>query len=118
MDTIIYFVEVIIQFLVITLELMGALVISYSGLLIFIRFCHLKFHQPSTDIRLRFARALALGLEFQLGGEILRTISVRDPQDLLIVGALVLLRGLMTLLIHWEIDHESRSIIHESQHEA
>lgn len=93
---------------IILLEFAGAVIISFSAFIIFIRFFHLKFNDPSTDIRLRFARSIALGLEFLLSGEIIRTVTTRNGDELLIVIALVILRGLMTLLIHWEIDHDIR----------
>lgn len=107
MEVITSFVESIIQILALFLEIMGTLVITYAGIVIFIKFCYLEFYQNSTDIKLRFARSLALGLEFQLASEILRTVSVRDLRDLTIVGALVTLRGLVTLLLHWEIKQEN-----------
>ncbi len=58
--------------------------------------------------RLKLDRGLATGLAFLMGGEILRTILVRDLQGILVVGALVLLRGALALLIHWEIRSEEQ----------
>ena len=45
-------------------------------------------------------------LEFKLGSEVLRTVVVRSTSELLIAGAIVLLRAAMTFLIHWEIKNE------------
>ena len=61
-------------------------------------------------IQLYLARGIALALEFKLGSEVLRTTVVRDTGELLILGAIILLRAALTVLIHWEIRHEeSRS---------
>lgn len=92
----------------ILLELAGAVIIGYCALNIFFRFFQLKYIEPSTRIRLRFARSMALGLEFLLAGEIIRTVSVRHLEDLMIIAVLVILRGFITFIIHWEMDHDSR----------
>lgn len=107
-DVFIGFIEGSIRVFASILELLGAFVIVYTGILIFLRFVILRFIQSCTDIRLRFGRGLALGLEFQLGGEILRTVSVREFSDLAIIAALIVLRALIAILIHWEIEHDAR----------
>lgn len=59
-----------------------------------------------THVRLGLAEGIALALEFKLGGEVLRTAVVRTPNELLVLGAIILLRGALTFLIHWEIKNE------------
>ena len=61
------------------------------------------FVKHDEGIRLSLARSMALGLEFKLGGEILRTVVVRDWNEILIVAAIILLRSALNFLIHWEI---------------
>lgn len=56
--------------------------------------------------RLKLAKGMAMGLEFKLGSEILRTVVVREFKEILLVGAIILLRAGLTLLIHWEIKNE------------
>lgn len=62
---------------------------------------------PAT--RLQLAKGMALGLEFKLGSEILRTVIVREFREIWLVGAIILLRESLTLLIHWEIKNEERT---------
>ena len=57
-------------------------------------------------VRLTLAKGIALALEFKLGGEVLRTVIVREWSELAILGAIILLRGALTFLIHWEIKTE------------
>lgn len=59
-----------------------------------------------THVRLTLAQGIALALEFKLGGEVLRTVIVREQSELIILGAIILLRGALTFLIHWEIKTE------------
>ncbi|MBQ7840811.1 MAG: DUF1622 domain-containing protein [Lachnospiraceae bacterium] len=63
---------------------------------------------------LNLARGISLALEFKLGGEVLRTVIVREKAELVILGAIILLRGALTFLIHWEIKNEEA---HEMDHE-
>ena len=61
-------------------------------------------------VRLTLAKGIALALEFKLGGEVLRTVAVREWSELAILGAVILLRGALTLLIHWEIKTEEANL--------
>lgn len=61
-------------------------------------------------VQMDLAQGIALSLEFKLGSEVLRTVIVREQSELLILGAVILLRGALTVLIHWEIrGEEARS---------
>lgn len=60
----------------------------------------------SPQIRLNLATGMALGLEFKLGSEILRTVVVRDLSEIATVAAIIILRAALTFLIHWEIKVE------------
>lgn len=83
------------------LETMGVIVILFGAARDFI----LYFSKRAINIRLDLARSLALGLEFKLGGEILRTVIARDLHEIATVGAIIVLRGALSFLIHWEIGH-------------
>jgi len=60
------------------------------------------------NIRLDLGAGIALALEFKMGGEVLRTVVVREWRELGILGAIILLRGALTFLIHWEIKNEKK----------
>ena len=51
---------------------------------------------------------IPLALEFKMGGEVLRTVVVREWSELGILGAIIVLRAMLTFLIHWEIKNEKR----------
>ena len=63
-----------------------------------------------SHVRLTLAKGIALSLEFKLGGEVLRTVIVREWSELAILGAIIVLRGALTFLIHWEIKTEEASL--------
>lgn len=83
------------------LELMGVVVVVSGAFSAF--YGYFIRHAPS--IRLSLAQSMAIGLEFKLGGEILRTVIARDWSEILTVGAIILLRAALNFLIHWEISH-------------
>lgn len=56
--------------------------------------------------RLNLARGMAMGLEFKLGSEILRTVVVREFEEIFTVAGIIFLRAALTVLIHWEIKNE------------
>lgn len=65
------------------------------------------------NLRLDLARGIALALEFKMGGEVLRTVVVREWAELGILGAIIVLRGVLTFLIHWEIENERKALERE-----
>ena len=86
-------------------EWIGIIVIVIAGIMGIINYIR---RDPET--RLKLAQGLAMSLEFKLGGEILRTVLVRELAEIALVGAIILLRAALTFLIHWEIKNEERSM--------
>ena len=86
------------------LDLLGAVVLFTTSGLVFFNYWR-RLAGAEEGLRLSLARGLAFGLEFKLGGEILRTVAIRSLNEVFVLGAIVLLRGAMSLLIHWEIRH-------------
>lgn len=85
-------------------ESIGVFVLMYNGLKGF--FFYIKGN-PNT--RLILAKGMAMGLEFKLGSEILRTVVVREWAELGVVAGIILLRAALTFLLHWEIRQEENS---------
>ncbi len=86
-------------------EWIGIAVITIAGIIGIVNYI-----RRDPDTRLKLAQGLAMSLEFKLGGEILRTVLVREVQEIAVVGAIILLRAALTFLIHWEIKNEESRI--------
>ena len=99
----------LVNLFVIVLEFMGLIVIAYTG-----RKAFIEWIKHDRQTRLHLAEGLAMALEFKLGGEILRTVVVRDMAEIMQVGAIILLRAALTFLIHCEIKNEAAEI--EKEH--
>ena len=72
--------------------------------------CFYRWLKKDDGIRLTLAQGIALALEFKMGGEVLRTVVVREWMELGILGAIIILRGVLTFLIHWEIKNEENAM--------
>ena len=96
--------EALVAWAILLFEYVGVIVIIVEGARGVWYYIH---RNPLT--RLTLAKGLALGLEFKLGSEILRTVIVREFKEIGLVGAIILLRAALTVLIHWEIKNEEQA---------
>ena len=100
----------IVEICTILLEMFGIAVLVFTAFKSFIKW----LKKDLRHLRLNLAEGIALSLEFKMGSEVLRTVVVRDWEELGILGAVILLRGLLTFLIHWEIKNEENAIEKEN----
>lgn len=110
MDTLEILLHTVVDIAILLFELMGVLVIIRSGI-----GGIMDYLKQNPSIRLSLAKGMALGLEFKLGSEILRTVIVREWREILTVAGIIALRAALTFLIHWEIkvEEENHNIISE-----
>ena len=100
--------ENIVDGAILLFEFIGVAIIIWSGITGFLKW--LK-HDSNTGVYL--ARGLAMGLEFKMGSEILRTVVVREWKEIGIVAGIIALRAALTFLLHWEIKEEEKSSGHK-----
>lgn len=91
----------VVDIAIVCFEFVGVFVIIFAGL----RGIQ-DYVKKNPQIRLNLATGMALGLEFKLGSEILRTVIVRELSEVATVAAIIALRAALTFLIHWEIKVE------------
>lgn len=102
--------SVIVPYIIHLLEAMGVFVIVFAALKAFLLYAKRLFNFDDDNIKLEMAKALALGLEFKLGGEILRTLMVRTLDEMLVLGSVIVLRVILTFVIHWEIASDTKHV--------
>lgn len=100
--------DLLIEYCILLVELVGVGVLLWSVLRALISLLRHK-----KKMRLELAEGIALALEFKMGGELLRTVIVREWTELLILGAVIALRAALTFLIHWEIGLEKKAVLAE-----
>lgn len=97
------FLEHLVEIGILLFEYIGVGIIIFTSLVSFYKYVTRK-----PDIRIYLAKGLAMGLEFKLGSEILRTVVVRDWKEIAIVAGIIALRAALTFLLHWEIKEEEK----------
>ena len=111
MDTIVTCLEDIVKY---TAEI-GIRLVELAGIMVLLITAVqgvIQYFRHDSSVRLKLAEGIALALEFKLGGEVLRTVLARDWNELAILGAVIALRGALTVLLHWEIKNEKREHEH------
>ncbi len=98
-----YIIELVLPTIISACELMGIFVVAVTALKAFWLYCKGLVTRHPCNIKFDLANGLATSLEFKMAAEILKTVLVRDLQELLVLGAVILLRALLSLLIHFEM---------------
>ena len=101
METFTAILDLIVEVAIHGFDLIGVIIIVIAGIQGFVNYL-----KRSPRTRLQLAQGMALGLEFKLGSEILRTVIVRDLSEVGLVAAIIAVRAALTFLIHWEIRNE------------
>ena len=110
--------KVIVGYLAAGAEIAAAVVIGVAigrGILSYVRqLFSRRQHLDATEvIRLQLGRVLALGLEFTVASDILRTAVAPTRQDISNLGAIVLLRTLLNYFLEREIRQGEQSRLPE-----
>lgn len=100
------FIKTIIPILVNILELIGILVICIGSIKAFYHYINSLIKRTNYPLKWEYANSMATALEFKLAAEILKTVIIRNMNELIILGSITLLRGFLTLIIHWEMKSE------------
>jgi len=113
LDTIIGFV---LPFIIHILELMGVAIICFGAIRSIITYFKMQIRsasgrrlsdsQGAGNVKVMLGSSLELGLEYKMGAEIIKTILVRDLSEIWILGAVIVLRAMLFVLIHFEMRAE------------
>ena len=103
-----HLVEGILEVLIPLCELMGIAVVAVSSLGAFWKYLRSLLTRTPCDVKFQLASGLALSLEFKMAAEILKTVLVRDIGELTVLGAVIVLRALLSFLIHFEMKQGKR----------
>ena len=93
-----------VKYLILAIEALGVSVLVFAVLR---ALCQLYRHKRA--VRLHLAEGIGLALEIKMVGELLRTVIVHEIGELAILGAVILLRAAIALLVHFEIVSETRA---------
>lgn len=101
-----HFLFTVTEFLIVLVELWGVFIVitailkeAYNSLFKY----KLDFSHINSDNSLN--ASLASALEILLVAEVLKTITITNYSNLIIIGVLIFLRMAITLLLYWESKH-------------
>ena len=93
------------QYSIMILEVVGVVVIMATAVR-----CMIAGIKRNHIVPLMLGKGIALALEFMLASEVLRTVVAREWTELGILGGVIVLRGMLTFLLHWEIKNEENHL--------
>ncbi len=99
---------VLAEFAACTLELIGVLIIVVGSCRALIRLLRCLVKKHPFHIVIDLGKALSLALEFKMGAEIIKTVIIHNLEELAILGVVIVIRALLSVIIHWEIRTEEK----------
>ena len=91
------------------IELIGVVVVVYGVIRSLYLFIFSGGNLMASDPKLDLAKALAYSLEFKLAAEILKSVIIQTLDEFIILASIVVLRVILTFVIHWEIESSEKS---------
>lgn len=105
----------ILHYVIWIIELIGIGVIVFGTFYALYKLFYNKYKiiknkdKSGASAKITLANYLGLGLEFMLAAEILRTVTTnRELTEIMVLGAIIILRAAMSLLIYWELSYEEK----------
>lgn len=102
-----------VDYLRLVVEAIGAAVVGFGVIATAVRFVLTLLgirDYSNTQIRLFLGHYLALGLEFQIGADILSTAVAPTFDDVLLLGAIVVIRTVLNYFLSKELEREREQI--------
>lgn len=103
----------VVGYLRLAVEAAGAAVIGLGALLTILRYVLSVLglrKYSNTELRLYLGRYLALGLEFQLGSDILSTAVAPTLPDVELLAAIVVIRTALNYFLQKELERERQEV--------
>ena len=99
-------IELVLPTIISACELIGIFVVTVAAGHAFLEYLKGLVIHKKTNFKLELANGLASGLEFKMAAEILKTVLVHTLDELLILGIVIVLRALLSFMIHFEMRPE------------
>ena len=103
------FIVLILPYMISILELIGIFVVFWAGIYGFYKYLQSWFTHKKFNLIDLLGHHLAMGLEFKMAAEILRTVLIQSLDELYMLGAVILLRAILSLLIHFEMSPHKKA---------
>ena len=85
------------------LEFVGVIIIIVGSFRALVRLIKSLAKKSSFKGEVDLEKSLSLALEFKMGAEIIKTVIIHNLEELAILGVVIVIRALLSVMIHWEI---------------
>lgn len=103
-------IEIVLPYIISVLEIMGIFIVAWSCIYAFWKYLQNTFFRKKVAQQFHLVDGLAKGLEFKMAAEILKTVLIKQLSELLVLAAVILLRALLSFLIHFKKKHTKDDI--------
>jgi uncharacterized membrane protein len=103
-----HLLETAVHYVAYTLEFVSVIIVAYSAIKTLIKYLMTKFRFTDKQAKIEFSRALEMALAYMLGAEVLKSLVAHSKEQLITLGALIVMRAAIALIIHFETEADSR----------
>ena len=87
-------------------ELMGILILTLGVFTDFYQYIKKRFFKKDINIKYEFADVMITTLDFKLAAEILKTVTIKSMDELVILASVFIIRIIMTFVLEKEMKIE------------
>lgn len=87
-------------------ELMGILILTLGVFTAFYHYIQKRFFNKKVNIKYEFADVMITTLDFKLAAEILKTVTIKSMDEVVILASVFIIRIIMTFVLEKEIQIE------------
>lgn len=87
-------------------ELMGILILTLGVFTAFYHYIQKRFFKKNVNIKYEFADVMITTLDFKLASEILKTVTIKSMDEVIILASVFIIRIIMTFVLEKEMQIE------------
>lgn len=87
-------------------ELMGILILTLGVFTAFYHYIQKRFFNKNVNIKYEFADVMITTLDFKLASEILKTVTIKSMDEVIILASVFIIRIIMTFVLEKEMQIE------------
>lgn len=111
LTTIEHWIYLLLDYVVLGVEVIGMFIIVVGVIRAIIDVVDGKREE-----KINLAKTIGFALELIMCGEILKTITAHTWEELIILGLVVIIRGTLAILTHWELQNEIKEEENKLEH--
>ena len=91
-------------------EFMGIFILTIGVFTAFYHYILKRFFKRNVNIKYEFADVMITTLDFKLAAEILKTVIIRNIDELVILASVFIIRIIMTFVLEKEMNDEKKNL--------